>query len=321
MGWTEFCTDYKIPYRMTSSGRNLEINCPLCLNDKKSHMGLRTDVLTWGCFKGGKAHGSKKSAVRLIMALLNCPFEVALNISRHYFEWTQSSNLNPEMFEKAGGLSPCVVPQNFLQFTTYVDDKIMQIQNQHLQYLQQRGLDPNFVCPRFDLRWGYKGRYNNRIIVPVKLDQNHWLTWAARDIGTSSLRYKNAEYPKEAKHAPSDFFFDIHNLTGGRTLILTEGPFDAMKIVQAMVPDVHGSAIFRLGMTDGQLAILSDLSELYESIYLCYDGNLHLKTLRDAAKAAWHVPNLKPLLIPFKDFGSISIEETRQFVVETTQGK
>lgn len=134
-----------------------------------------------------------------------------------------------------------------------------------LRYLEARGIHSRSV-DFFGLRWGDRGRYRNRLIVPIVDTEGKLVTYAARSIVLGA-------FPKTRKpRAARTTLFGLRNLLKATEhwpwLVVVEGEFDAMYLQQFGVPAV--SAMGTAGLTDSQIELLVGHAD---SVVLSYDGD------------------------------------------------
>jgi len=306
MGWREFVTDYRIPYKRGSGGENIEIHCPMCgYSDKNKHLGLSLTTSLYGCWRDPQHRG--KHPARLIASLLGISRDEAMRLTRQYF------NLDLELLGKRGKIEfdidvkPAEKPPTFCTFTGKD-----QLENQFVNYLKRRGFDPKWVINRYGLQWSIGGQFSYRIIIPI-LFGNQWMTWAARTISDNvNPKYKMASEKEGVIVKPSDFLHDFQNLRGGKLLVLCEGAFDSFKVTAASIPGVSATCLFGKNITEKQKSMLMDLSKQYDSIALAYDPDALKQAIPSLANLKWYIPNLTFIHPSGKDFGAMDADAIRR---------
>lgn len=265
-------------------------------------MGLHMTSGVWGCWRDEKHRGSNPDY--LISRLLRVDGDTAKALAQQYFKYIPRSdrpqrciNLRRETEYSAG----------IMEFKSYGEPLLDNIQNQFKQYLRARGYDPEPLISRYGLRFGFGGAYNDRLIVPVFASGLR--TWAGRAIRQQEpIRYKMAP-EQEMQCRPSDFLFDQDNLTGGELLLIQEGPFDAMKTWSALIPGVSATAVFGKIVTEAQVRLLEQIAPKYEVVAMRFDADATLKQRDLVNKLSWYIPNIRYLPPAAKDHGDMTLDE------------
>jgi len=146
-------------------------------------------------------------------------------------------------------------------------------------YLKRRHFDDPEECAYFyDLRACTTGIWQDRIIIPVY--QNETLvTWTGRAIAPTSKapRYKalsprHAEPVKALELTTNTLWGYDDILEGGRSLIITEGPFDALKLDWYGYPiEVRATCLFGLNMSMAQHSLIAEVVDKFDNTYLLLD--------------------------------------------------
>lgn len=312
MGWEKFVQDYRIPTRRGSAGVNIEIHCPFCgPNDHSKHMGLHMESTKFGCWKGGHAHSGRNPAI-LIQKLLNVDEQEALNISLAYFDISDYDfTRNTGRRHVFNSIVEPKIPEEFCSFSSTTEEFKALTQQQVLaqaevgMYLVERGFDPIFATKRFNLKFAVGGDFEKRLIIPITWNRKI-LTWTSRSINDDYPRYKAC---KDSIYKPDMFLFDSDNLTGGKALLLCEGPLDAMKATSCLIAGVHATCLFGLNISDQQIMLLMAWSEMYEKVFVCLDSTELKAALKMVQQLSWYIPNVKILIPNRKDFGETPISE------------
>lgn len=263
----------------------INIRCPFCGNsDPSYHMGLNLTTGWWSCWRNRTQH-SGKSPVRLIMKLLGVPFWQArktAGLSEDY--------VDPEGFDAAAArllrpnseatARPEEVRREFLHHDKYAIPITDRMRTRRAwNYLYQRGFeerDIDRLVEQYDLRTAIDGHYASRLIIPYYLD-GKLVTWTARAIGPSEIRYKDLSRKLSIVPPKETLYNHDCVIRGGHTLVIVEGPFDALKIdfygrphgvraVALSTNSVGEEQAFMLGAADDQfeqkLVMMDNLSSL-----------------------------------------------------------
>lgn len=284
--WQAFCDKNHVPYVTqgpnTASG-NISIKCPFCGEaDHSEHMGLSLDVHNpvWGCWRN-KMHRSKDPAL-LVARIMGWSLEQAVN-----FIGTQREN--PDDFARAvenlsgHSLQPpkerpkqLEMPSEFRKF----NGQYPHAEQRFLEYLiNKRGFSRGFalsgIIKNFGLRYAVAGDYAGRIIIPVFFG-GKLTAWTARSVSDLAVvRYKSLEDENSVVNIKDSLLrrkgieFSPHE----KTLVLVEGPFDAIKL------DCYGSAfgiypmaLFGMIVSDAQMALLLKIGKKYKRIAVLLDS-------------------------------------------------
>jgi hypothetical protein len=154
-------------------------------------------------------------------------------------------------------------------------------------YLLSRGVPADrldALIPLFDLRYDEQER---RVVFPVR-EGGVDLGYTARAIDAKQ-RKRWLSHPVEGGHKVVVYEPD-RVLAGGDTLLVVEGPFDALMVTAAMQPgnDSVATAFFGSLPTSEQLAYVTNAILLYRMVYIMLDANVYGRCRRlaqDLAKA------------------------------------
>lgn len=302
MSWTDFLTENRISSGRTSS-TNTYIKCPLCSNDPSMHMGLSLNSSEWGCLRDAEHRGANPA--KLIQILLHCSYEDAQTYARHYFKrnWTIQTPVAapeaPKILQK---------PSDFMPFTFKEP-----LERVFIDYLRNRGFDPAYTITRFKLHWAVTGQYEYRLIIPVIFDDN-WYCWTSRAINPKEkLRYLSA---KGIDNKLTDFLFDEENLTGGKALIIAEGPFDAMKIASAIIPNVSATSLFGKVLNPKQIKSLIRLKDYYDHMYIALDKDVFHESFALTQQLCSYITNISPLKPAGKDWGDMTKAQIKDTILQ-----
>ena len=196
-------------------------------------------------------------------------------------------------------------------------------------YLYERGFTPVQVN-NFTIHYGIKyctfGPYGGRIIFPVYAD-NQLITWTGRTIHTNhNPRYKSLSPDTEKSKADgfnpaigpiTNFLLWQDNLNGmnASTLILTEGPFDALKTnVLGRPYRIEATCCFTSQPSISQVDLLHQIAPRYKRCLLLLDQG----TLPTAIKVSSQLSALgfaiKQLPSDIKDPGELNANQLLHIV-------
>lgn len=290
MDWIRFLDENNIHYitRGPNTKRGeVSIQCPICGEDDPSeHLGINLNSGKWGCLRDQSHRGT--SSRTLIKALLHVNSNIAEDVRRQY------SRPDPNDLESAlealTGEAEDVGKQARKQscepeFLDFSPIKPRGVTKKFFTYLQDRGFDnPTEMIDRYQLRCALTGRYQNRIILPVSLN-DELLGWTSRLVGHSATAPR---YLMSSEDVKATVYNYDELKKGGERLFIVEGPFDALKMDNFMVENNYniGAAYasenmqimpFRVTCTFGtsptisQLALLRGLVKKYSEAYVLFD--------------------------------------------------
>ncbi len=144
------------------------------------------------------------------------------------------------------------------------------------EYLLQRGVPADRLddmVALLDLRYDEQ---TQRVVFPVR-EGGKELGYAARSIEPRQ-RKRWLSYPVEGGHKTTIYEAD-RVATGGDTLFIVEGPFDALMVTAALPEALGGlesvaTALFGSLPTNAQLALLSAAVAKYRMVYVMLDANV-----------------------------------------------
>lgn len=316
--WVSFLDSNHIHY--ATSGPNVSrghvaVHCPFCgRQDPSQHMSLNLKHGGWNCWRNDNHSG--KSPVYLVQALLGCTRERAQGIVGEAvflpddFLGTVHGLIAPK---RAPVRKPITLPPEFKPFAGQPSSK------RFVEYLTGRAFTLKQIgrmTKRYGLHYCTSGRFKGRVIFPVTFE-GKLMTYTGRTIYPDiELRYKTLSYDPELEEIPavgpiSDYllFYDelMRNDWDCDTLILCEGPFDALKVsVLGRPHGIDATCFFTASPSQGQIDLLGDLISIYKRRYLLLDQG----TLPTALRTQIDLQGLKTrvLTLPkaFKDPGLLT---------------
>jgi len=276
---------------------------------------------------------------KLIMALLNCGYQEAKNITERYGPTPKPSEMmqtidelmrrkaektdNPHWIGES-------LPHNFRSLLG--DERTAA--KRYISYLvNERGFqeeqidDLSFL---YDLHYAIDGPWKERILIPI-YDMNFQLqTWTGRALNSEArIRYKTLS-PNEKKledqegilaRAPITDFLGNEDVakhaieTGKDILIVMEGPFDMMKIgVEGLDHGIFATCIFTTNVSEKQQRKLVQLPFKHKFLLLDAQEELKQTALQlgklPGFKSAPKLPN------GVEDPGDLTFQQTKQYCEE-----
>lgn len=324
--WQTFLDRQGIDY--TVQKKDLYIHCPFCGgSDSGRHMGISTVGRGWGCWRQNTHRG--KAPERLVQALTGCSFVEAQRITGR---GAGAALVGPGAFMAAveGALgktppaptpSPLVKPKAMHRLRDVGSGVIF------WDYLERRGFTTRQVrrlIDVYDLHYAITGDWAYRLVLPVPDEKGNWYTWTARAITDhAKVRYKTLTAdPDKAKPGDpvargpiTDMLLDLPRLfKGGRTLVVAEGPFDAMRL--AMFTDdynARATCLFGKAISNAQVELLARLRPLYDDIVLVLDPDAAFDVMELQTRLA-PVGVLSHLLRGEEDPGGMSASAIRDLM-------
>lgn len=286
MDWPAILTQNRIEY--VESGPNVSKNyvavkCPFCgVSDPSQHMTISRTSSYWKCWRNPSHHG--RDPVKLLSSLMRCTYAQAQAILGPEISTPLPDNLlatvqaklspppadDPEVYD---------LPEEFKKF------KDVPSADRFVSYLRRRKFSRSdiwWMSSRYGLRYCTRGDFQGRIIFPV-VYQDQLLGWTGRSIYPGErLRYKT-----EGALTSQLLWYDdiLKDSEWANTIVLCEGPFDALKVsVLGHYRGIVSTCFFTSSLSDGQLDRLYDLLPLYRHRYLILDRGAVGATLRAAKR-------------------------------------
>src|SRR6185437_15360673 len=290
--WEQFLDNHGIDYVTTGHNArrgNIGIACPWCGNDPSHHLGISTNGRGYHCWRN-EAH-SGKAPHRLVMALLGCSYaEAVMLVGEGGTFATTDGALLSDVTTMLGAKesAPRVIAGklNFLPEMHPLEDRGL-AGRLAFPYLEGRGYSTKgveWIAKRFRLHFASFGPFGYRVVVPIYQDGD-LVNWTGRTVARSDeLRYKSlstdpARADKQggvvALRNIKDCLLDYDRLLeGGLTLVVCEGPFDAIRVTYlGEAAGIRGTCLFSKSPLPAQLDRLSTLVERYDESYSLFDGD------------------------------------------------
>lgn len=337
LDWPQFLRSHRIDFvehgPSTSKG-NLYVDCPYCGPTFKGYplLGISLKGRGWGCWRNKNHRG--KSPVRLVAALLNISITRAaelLNLRSAPLE--SDDTIGDRVREMVNGKPEASATQATVltlpkEFKPIRADRQGQIFLDYLKNERHYATDQALsISARYDLRFAMKGPFAYRIIMPIYDREERLVTWTGRTISPiKEPRYKtlSTKSDDEDNDQPlalspiTDHIFKEPDLPeSGDLLLVTEGPFDAIRLDYAgsflKRRTVAATCIFGKVIHDSQIDKLADLD--YRRKLLLLDSDAKLDSYRV-------IEALRPLgfqtaTIPerYKDADQMSLSAAQRFII------
>ena len=151
------------------------------------------------------------------------------------------------------------------------------------KYLSQRrgfGKDTAAVITRYDLWACLGGEHNGRVVIPYIKNQQ-WVTFTGRSISdNATLRYLALRASLSLVN-PRHAIWNYDTIReGGRVLVITEGPLDAMKVdYYGWELGVRGTCVGTVTASSQQANQLQEISTGFEDVVVVLDRGFELQAL------------------------------------------
>lgn len=330
MDWPAFLDAQGIAYvergKNVSRG-NIAINCPFCAGaDPSEHLNISLHDRGWYCLRN-RGHSGRSDA-RLLQALLNCTYEHALSIAQGgsvlpdnwYARVMQMVNMPTEL----ALAKPLVWPKEFRKL-----DLHSVLARPYVAYLRGRRYTDNQIDrmqERFDISYCRKGAFHGRIIFPVYFE-DRLVTWTGRTISRNvDLRYKTltADPDKAFEEGTQCALGPVSNYLlwwddiidcDADTIVLCEGPFDALRIMHlGWTEGIVATCFFTAQPGPMQVELLHELLPRYKRRFLLLDEGTWATTMQVTDSLA--ALRVQPLHLPSgtKDPDLLTLAGMRQVI-------
>ena len=153
-------------------------------------------------------------------------------------------------------------------------------------------------------------KWSARLIIPIHV--NDWVTWTSRAIGMNPLRYLSPSTQEATNIKETVFNYNQLKDSEGDVLVITEGPFDALKVDMYNKPRVRATCIFGLAATVNQILLLKNLCYNFNNIFIGLDQG----TLVQSMNFRKSLVNFNPVImrLPEKDMGDMNQDEILELI-------
>jgi hypothetical protein len=246
----------------------ISIRCPFCGEDDPSHhMGISLTNEVWGCHRSAAHRG--KNPTKLVAAVLGVTFRAAALIISQYDRPDPESLTEALAALEGTPATPIADPEPLVMPAQFKPIMPTGLTAKFYRYLANRHFDDvDKLSVFYDLRCAMVGRWKDRIIIPF-YQNTELIGWTARAIGP----VQNAPRYLSTGAAVKETVLNYDEIKrGGEILIITEGPFDAMKLdFYGRDLDVCSTCIFGTSMTLSQVAILNKVAKKFDHTVVLFD--------------------------------------------------
>lgn len=297
--WRAFLVSYRIEFteRGHSKG-NIGITCPWCGDaDHGFKLGIHLGGKGFHCWRDHRHAGIRPQ--RLVQALLNCSYFEAQRIVGDQSPVVLGDLPFIGQVNLALSESPDkqIYPSE-LKFPEQI--KVLReslspgVGGFFLSYLWERGYrDRGWckdICEYYDLHYAFKGPFNYRLIFPIEMYEG-LVCWTGRTINPSTeLRYYSltSHVEKQIPGYPlairsiKDCLWNLKDIVDdpGDTLVLCEGPFDAMRVdYYGYEKGIRATCTFGKSISDEQVYLLEDIAPMFKDRILLLDPDAEFDLL------------------------------------------
>lgn len=278
-----FLLKYGIKFSEEKGGREFLFRCPFH-NDSRPSMWMNTTSGKFHCFaclSGGHSleHFIKKLTGQVIKIsdYLTAGDLFTSKIKQIYED---SANKILSFQSTVDFMQTCE-----LEFANFVNVKSNEIA---YEYLKKKRKFTDKTIEQFKLKYAISGNYESRIIIPY-FKGNSIVGFNSRLVGASKDFLKEIRYLYLVNNIEfHDFLYGWDNIKNNEFVILVEGPFDLMYMVQCGFKNVVSPLTTRL--TPSQYLKIADSKK----IIFCYDNDENNKGYEGAMKAAEMILKMEP---------------------------
>jgi hypothetical protein len=329
--WKRFFDQHNIEYRESGanvSRGNVAIHCPFCgPQDPGQHLSVNLNLRGYRCWRNPTQHRGKNPA-RLVQALLKIPFDRASQIVGNsvyvpsdFMAQVKRRIVPPAPIEA----KPIALPKEFKRFDEYLPSG-----RPFRRYLNERGFladEIERLTKRYGVYYAARGPYRGRVLFTVR-HEGELISWTGRSIhADAKLRYKTLSVDPEraesegmppAKGAISHYllWFDKLMSADADTLLLVEGPFDALKV--ATLGRDYGmiaTCFFTAEPTEQQIELLHEACPQFKRRILLLDKGTLATGIRVASTLSSLGIVTKQIPKGLKDPGEFTPRTFEQFVL------
>lgn len=308
------------------------LHCPFCgLDTPNDYMHVSLSGAGWYCFRRNEHAGI--SPAKLVAGLLGISIGEALSITGQH-KHLPSNFLEAVMSHMGTNVVPR--PNHVLRMPIEFKpiNKSLAI-TLVMFYMRRRGFSDKDILNAtdlYDIRFCRKGPYSNRVIFPVKF-KGALKTWTGRTISKNvDLRYKTlSDKPDKAKlegYPPalgpiSDYLLWYDELwdMDASTIIITEGPFDAFKLMTiGRKSGIAATCLFTNRPSEAQTDLLYRLLPRFRHRFLMLDQGTLASMMRMSSRLI--TLKIRPLILPdsIKDPGEMEPRDLTDILTKSIRG-
>lgn len=290
---------------------HINIHCPWCgADDPSHHLSINLDGKGWRCYRDFNHRG--KAPARLLSAAAGITLEHARKLCGEttFIPSDWESRVRLAMGNQVSAERELRLPEAFKSFHDPRSSA-----RPFIRYLRGRDFTDRQIrrmTRDYDLRYASRGAQQGRVIFPV-YHERRLVSWTGRTIGSAIPRYLSLSPDEDSEPRGigpiSDYllWYDDLRESTNDTLIMCEGPFDALKVaVLGARYGIDATCCFTAQPSPGQIALLCDVAPRYKRRVLMLDAG----TLPKAMRVLGAIPYLDFEQVPvpdgFKDPGDLT---------------
>lgn len=305
---------------------NVNITCPFCVGVDWKSMGINLKNGYYGCWRSKQHRGRDVS--RPLSAITGLDREYirkvlkagqAVSIESSVLDavatgkfFSNSTNSHEEERDIGKGLA---LPKTFRRI---LKDGVSKKFFDYLRIVRGFGSETVSCIRKYNLKSCNIGIFKARIIIPVTLD-GVLVGWTSRTIWKESSfrvlhlsaakKMGNGEMPKALVNIKQDTVFNFDSASaGGRILVVTEGPFDSMKVdLFGSDKEVQSVAVYNTSCTRNQMYLLKELASKFDSVIVMFDPGFEVDSMSIASEIGSHCRFREtPSIFKGSDLGDLS---------------
>ena len=299
INWRSLLSELRVDWSDRGPNRStgqITIKCPQCgAADPSRHLAINEATGQYYCFRNPQGH-SGKSAPYLLRALGVSPSLVVALLNQY------------------GDGKTAQPSKNYVSTDAGWDRYLPAANNpQILSYLEERGIvRPAEAARIFDLRYAPNGQYAQRVLMPIH-QANGKIGFTGRAlvprITPKYLMHESVRSGVYLPHVPEEL----------DTLVIVEGPFDALKMAWALEDQpIVPAALLGLALPETRLKMLVDLAKRAKHVLVALDSDQPVsvvyRIIREIAVYLTCEVVRCPIPSGSKDPGELSMQGVREWL-------
>jgi hypothetical protein len=297
---------------------HIAIQCPWCGNaDPSHHLNVNKKTGAFSCFRNMQHRG--RTPHSLIMKICGCSREAAQALLTDTSDLKQlvQKLLEPDSRQEQNEQESECKPTPGLH--RFHPNKVNEFNLRFSNYLFYRGFDYTHhdnLAKIYNLHCALTGIFANRIVFPVasiKGSRSKIVGHIGRCIDNGNLRYLSIPGTVVKQHV----LWEDLLMSGGRTLFICEGPFDALRIdyiAKMLDSSDRATCLFGVTPTKSQIEVLGTLFHEFDNLALLLDKDALSKALQMQRSLSHLSLKIKQLPEGVKDPGDLTWEQAAGIV-------
>jgi len=232
-------------------GNHLYSMCPVC-GKEANHFNINLETGLWHCFKCGQSGNFPQLVKHLTGRYISND-----KLEKEYTSGLSLSKLQ-EIFEEKQK-KPVVEIGDWTENTCEIDAE-GRIPKLARKYLESRNITVN-LAKELQMRVGLSGKYMSRVLIPV-IERGKVLNFVARTFVNNEKRY-SGPHKNEPYVNKGELLWNYDNVKPGEDLILVEGIFDAIPLLDLNIVALMGKSISHI-QTDKVLDLAGSITILVD---------------------------------------------------------